>query len=115
MRDTHTSRILLPNRAKVSGKDERGTKFYRAKRRKRLSVAVKGGVSCVGIYIGRRRGRFANKTYGGAFRLQGGGDKKMNKKLKRIALRITKYKLYLYLKANNGAAGAITNIRREKN
>lgn len=39
----------------------------------------------------------------------------MNKKLKSIALRITKYKLYLYLKTNNGAAGAITNIRREKN
>ena len=39
----------------------------------------------------------------------------MNKKLKSIALRITKYKLYLYLKGNNGVAGAITNIRREKN
>ena len=28
----------------------------------------------------------------------------MNKKLKSIALRITKYKLYLYLKANNGVS-----------
>ena len=69
MRDTYTSRILFPKSAKVSGKDERIIKFYRAKRRKRFSVAVEVGVSCVGIYIGRSSGRFENKTYGSAFRL----------------------------------------------
>lgn len=38
----------------------------------------------------------------------------MNKKLRRIALRITKYKLYLYLKAN-GKVGGGTKTVGEKN
>ena len=114
MRDTYTSRILFPKRAKVSGKDERRIKFYRAKRRKRFPLPLKSGYHVLefiseGVAAGLR------------IRLTGAlsdckeAATKMNKKLKSIALRITKYKLYLYLKANNGVAGAITNIRREKN
>lgn len=38
----------------------------------------------------------------------------MNKKLRRIALRITKYKYYLYLKANGKVAGGTKTVG-EKN
>ena len=38
----------------------------------------------------------------------------MNKRLKRIALSITRYKYYLYLKADSKKVGGENNGRREK-